>query len=81
METGVLKLSCGTETFDGQPNVADRLCRLLSCAPASYRRVRSVDRVPDCQHCSGWALGKSGSNSRVLHGQNDPQTLAQLRRT
>ena len=46
METAVVKLSCGTETFNAQPDAADLLCRLLSRAPDSYRRVQRVlDRL------------------------------------
>ncbi len=39
METTDIGLSCGMEPFDAQPDVADQLCRLLSCAPDSYRRA------------------------------------------
>lgn len=51
METAVVKLSCGTQTFDAQPDAADQLCCLLSCAPASYRHVRSANCALDCYDC------------------------------
>ena len=43
MEATDVRLSCGMEPFDAQPDAADQLCRLLSCAPDSYRRVQLCD--------------------------------------
>jgi len=43
METTDIGLSCGMEPFDAQPDAADQLCRLLSCAPDSYRRGRGAN--------------------------------------
>ena len=45
MDTTAVRITCGMEPFDAQPDAADQLCRLLSCAPASYRRVCSERTV------------------------------------
>ena len=45
METAAVRISCGLDPFCRQPDAADQLCRLLSCAPASYRRARSTMSV------------------------------------
>ena len=64
METTDIRLSCGMEPFDAQPDAADQLCRLLSCAPDSYRRVELV-RVR-------LGLG-SGSQSGLRSGSDQGQ--------
>ncbi len=38
----MVRISCGLERFHKQPDAAEQLCRLLSCAPASYRRVLAL---------------------------------------
>ncbi len=40
LETHKLRLSCGSEVLAGQQFAADQLCRMLSCAPRSYRRAK-----------------------------------------
>ena len=41
LETDVIYFNCGSEPFgpEWQPDAAEQLCRLLSCAPDSYRHV------------------------------------------
>ena len=39
MEVTVLHLWTGWEPSEREPDAAGQVCRLLSCAPATYRRV------------------------------------------
>ena len=39
METASIRLSCGMDPFYEEPSAAAQLCRLLSCAPDSYRHA------------------------------------------
>ncbi len=42
METEEIHISSGDmRLVDKQPTAAEQLCKLLSCAPASYRRAAS----------------------------------------
>lgn len=69
----MVKLSCGTETFDAQPDAADLLCRLLSCARQLQARAASMQDsgrpqpvMVCCEIPAAWLFEGSGPSCVYL---------------